>query len=153
MSQLNTPNPIIIHSTSFYSLLDDCTHRNKQAYEAAYDGMCDWNECERILKTDHGREAWFLTPECSQLAADTFQRPVCVYSDPGQTGDNFYTYLPIFERYFPLPDIPVKPDTDTWYIPQPIFLQNLNGVHWICPRVNVPINENFTLFDFRATQQ
>lgn len=34
---------------------------------------------------------WFLAPECAQLAACTFNRPVCVYYAAAA-----FTYLPIF---------------------------------------------------------
>ena len=34
---------------------------------------------ERLVEHEHGQDKWLRSPECAQLAADTFQRPVVIY--------------------------------------------------------------------------
>ncbi|OAD72852.1 hypothetical protein PHYBLDRAFT_65221 [Phycomyces blakesleeanus NRRL 1555(-)] len=59
---------------------------------------------------------WFNTPDCAQLAADTYTRPVCVYSDNRNTPST--TFLP-----FALPNNKTKQR-------QPLIFNHVNSNHW-----------------------
>ncbi|OAD68182.1 hypothetical protein PHYBLDRAFT_173672 [Phycomyces blakesleeanus NRRL 1555(-)] len=59
---------------------------------------------------------WFNTPDCAQLAADTYTRPVCVYSDNPNTPST--TFLP-----FALPNNKTKQR-------QPLIFNHVNNNHW-----------------------
>ncbi|OAD80658.1 hypothetical protein PHYBLDRAFT_74010 [Phycomyces blakesleeanus NRRL 1555(-)] len=59
---------------------------------------------------------WFNTPDCAQLAADTYTRPVCVYSDNPNTPST--TFLP-----FALPNNKTKQR-------QPLIFNHVNSNHW-----------------------
>ncbi|OAD72645.1 hypothetical protein PHYBLDRAFT_168915 [Phycomyces blakesleeanus NRRL 1555(-)] len=59
---------------------------------------------------------WFNTPDCAQLAADTYIRPVCVYSDNPNTPST--TFLP-----FALPNNKTKQQ-------QPLIFNYVNSNHW-----------------------
>ncbi|OAD67540.1 hypothetical protein PHYBLDRAFT_174229 [Phycomyces blakesleeanus NRRL 1555(-)] len=59
---------------------------------------------------------WFNTPDCAQLAADTYTRPVCVCSDSPNTPST--TFLP-----FALPNNKTKQR-------QPLIFNHVNSNHW-----------------------
>ncbi|OAD73333.1 hypothetical protein PHYBLDRAFT_65941 [Phycomyces blakesleeanus NRRL 1555(-)] len=59
---------------------------------------------------------WFNTPDCAQLAADTYTRPVCVYSDSPNTPST--TFLS-----FALPNNKTKQR-------QPLIFNHVNSNHW-----------------------
>ncbi|OAD68443.1 hypothetical protein PHYBLDRAFT_173439 [Phycomyces blakesleeanus NRRL 1555(-)] len=59
---------------------------------------------------------WFSTSDCAQLAADTYKRPVCVYSDNPNTPS--VSFLP-----FTLPENISKHQ-------QPLIFNHVNNNHW-----------------------
>ncbi|KAI8994785.1 hypothetical protein BDB01DRAFT_831733 [Pilobolus umbonatus] len=61
---------------------------------------------------------WFNTPDCSQILADAFSVPVCVYPDVAEEDSFSVTYLPI--------ELPDRLSNK----PRPIHFQNLGQVHW-----------------------
>ncbi|KAI9025075.1 hypothetical protein CLU79DRAFT_746177 [Phycomyces nitens] len=59
---------------------------------------------------------WFSTPDCAQLAADTYQRPVCVYSDnPSIPSASFLPFC-----------LPKTKQSNK----QPLILNHVNNNHW-----------------------
>lgn len=70
---------------------------------------------------ESGTDKWMQSPECVQVAADTFQRPVVVYPSAEYNGYAM-TYLPVFKNKA------VKPFPGA--TPLPIVLQNVSGNHW-----------------------
>ncbi|CAO3657683.1 unnamed protein product [Mucor hiemalis] len=93
---------------------------------------------------------WFCSPECSQIAADTFGVPIAVYP-VGRDEDNSSIYFPVFDRqvYKPKPEsIPLPPVPNPGPKPLPLVLINNFNMHWFTlkmkrsikvtwPRVNV----------------
>ncbi|KAI9003755.1 hypothetical protein CLU79DRAFT_783395, partial [Phycomyces nitens] len=59
---------------------------------------------------------WFSTPDCAQLSADTYQRPVCVYSDnPSIPSASFLPFC-----------LPKTKQSNK----QPLILNYVNNNHW-----------------------
>lgn len=85
----------------------------KEDYITAYPTMMNHDDLLHILTTDH---AWFSTPECSQVAANTFGRPIAVYPSRAMQG--------LDEMFFPMIHFDYPKN-----IPLPLVLQNHCNSH------------------------
>lgn len=96
---------------------------NRNAYEEYFDFNIPLIEKNIRSGLDEGSNSpiiWFKTPECSQVVADTYNIPVCVYSDSSNKS-NFIecmTFLPLA--------MPVKAKKVRTY-----SIQNYSNVHWL----------------------
>lgn len=61
-----------------------------------------------------GMPIWFKTPYCAQIAADTYDVPVCVYNST-----------------FPLTFLPIKKPVEPKLRISPYILQNISNTHWL----------------------
>ncbi|OAD72524.1 hypothetical protein PHYBLDRAFT_169652 [Phycomyces blakesleeanus NRRL 1555(-)] len=86
-----------------------------------YDSQLDYSNTNTNTNTNFipvcsDASMWFNTPDCAQLAADTYTRPVCVYSDNPNTPST--TFLPLA-----LPNNKTKQQ-------QPLIFNYVNSNHW-----------------------
>ncbi|CAO0796991.1 unnamed protein product [Mucor circinelloides] len=63
-------------------------------------GVFQYEACCKILSTPH---QWFTTPECAQVAADIFGRPIAEYTSEVFQGAGCRTFLPLLE-FIPSPN-------------------------------------------------
>ncbi|KAG2192281.1 hypothetical protein INT47_006914, partial [Mucor saturninus] len=117
-------------------LMRDVLLVNYEQYEICFDYFIKLDLCmkctcsglervigsERLVEHEEGEDKWLLAPECAQLAADTFQRPVAIYPSSLYKGHG-QTFLPVFQNEN------VRPSPGP--SPLPIVLQNVHGNHWI----------------------
>lgn len=89
-------------------------------------------EHDALLRILHTRDAWLATPDCAQLAADTFGRPVAVY--PSQDMQNKD------EMFFPIIGFEYLHN-----IPLPLVLQNHGNTHWVTVRLKRAIKPNWPI--------
>ncbi|KAL7318387.1 hypothetical protein PS15m_004613 [Mucor circinelloides] len=84
-------------------------------------GVFQYEACYKILSTPH---QWFTTPECAQVAADTFGRPIAEYTSEVFQGAGCRTFLTLLE-FMPSPN-KINPGKT----PLPLILQNQDQMHW-----------------------
>lgn len=107
---------------------------NKPMYHERYVNLRDClDDMEKILRygIDNPEDStcwcpsqyWFKTPEFSQLAADTFGRPVAIYpdNDRKKPDSDEYAFKPLLHVPF---NGPKKGQT------RPILMQHVNNCHW-----------------------
>lgn len=112
-----------------------CFMENKQIYQKHFKGLIRSNEqIEQILSYGIGNAEdaacfcptvyWFRSPECVQIAADTYRRPIAVYpdNDRKKPGSEEYAYAPLLY-------VPFKGPTQEKS--SPIIMQHSNGNHWV----------------------
>ncbi|KAG2196366.1 hypothetical protein INT46_009073 [Mucor plumbeus] len=82
----------------------------------------DVKRCASILESNEGITQWFNAPECAQLAACTFSRPIAVYDD----NNNAITFLPFIKNL-----VPNTANKQGKRSKVPLLMQNINRNHWI----------------------
>ncbi|KAG2191497.1 hypothetical protein INT47_005966, partial [Mucor saturninus] len=126
-------------------LITDVLLVNYEQYEICFDYFFKLDICmkctcsglervigsERQVEHEKGEDKWLLAPECAQLAADTFQRPVAIYPSSLYKGHG-QTFLPVFQNKN------VRPSPGPSSLP--IVLQNVHGNHWITFNMKRSIN-------------
>ncbi|OAD79040.1 hypothetical protein PHYBLDRAFT_164124 [Phycomyces blakesleeanus NRRL 1555(-)] len=72
---------------------------------------------------------WFSAPDCAQIIADTYNKPVCVYSDDRSVLP--VTFLPLHDRK------PLKRK------PLPMVLHHVHGCHWTTIKVKPHVHRSW----------
>ncbi|OAD73028.1 hypothetical protein PHYBLDRAFT_169287 [Phycomyces blakesleeanus NRRL 1555(-)] len=72
---------------------------------------------------------WFSAPDCAQIIADTYNEPVCVYSDDRSVLP--VTFLPLHDRK------PLKRK------PLPMVLHHVHGCHWTTIKVKPHVHRSW----------
>ncbi|KAL7332600.1 hypothetical protein PS15p_204614 [Mucor circinelloides] len=104
------------------SLMLETLEKNKSFYTNCFGkGVFQYEACYKILSTPH---QWFTTPECAQVAADTFGRPIAEYTSEVFQGAGCRTFLTLLE-FMPSPN-KINPGKT----PLPLILQNQDQMHW-----------------------
>ena len=70
---------------------------------------------------------WFYSAGCTQLAADTFRRPVAAYSDVKYENNDPVIFFPFLNTSH----YHITNEGSDAYSPMPIILQNIGDNHWI----------------------
>ncbi|CAO3618160.1 unnamed protein product [Mucor fragilis] len=96
--------------------------KNESQYRSCFKDFFDVDGVKNILCS---KSEWFRAPDCAQLAADTFGRPIAVYPDQGSSLGSV-TYLPVIDGDFSNVDVP-----NPGRAPLPLPLQNQGDFHWL----------------------
>lgn len=117
-------------------LMRDMVLKNQDMYRNCFDVYFKIDECitaicsglEKVVGSnvvvpeEIGLRKWFMSPECSQVAACTFQRPVACYSNESSKG-YASTFLPVLKNKDVFPNSGLSP--------LPIVMQNVSNSHWV----------------------
>lgn len=122
-----------------------CFYKNRGIYSKYFATMFDLERLERSVSSgleaiDSGRkvsfcplEYWFSTPQCAQLAVDTYRVPTVVYPcNVTLLPNGNFIEPPLLYLPFEGPKDKKKKKN----IPQPLVLQHVGGCHWGTVKIN-----------------